>query len=415
MEHFAGYGFNRSHSAAYALLAFQTAYLKANYPVFFMAALLTSEKTNTDKVVQYMRAALDMGIEVLPPDINESRLDFTVVEAKIRFGLAAIKNVGESAIHSILAARDKRGLFDSLFDLCEEVEPRLVNKRVFEALIKSGCFDSFGARRSQLYALIDRALEYGQRVQREKESGQVSLFGDGGATSRPPGLGKLPDLPEWNDTERLSYEKATLGFFLSGHPLNRYESELASFATCTSTKLEELVGSPEEAIGGLINQIKTLRTRKGDAMAVLRLEDQEGAVEVVVFPDAYKKFYGILSHDAPILIKGKPQSGDNLPKILASDIIPLDEIYQREASSMVLRVEIDSFLEDTLPHLRDVLEGHRGDCPFSFELYRASDFEVFVKPHPLLRVKPSPDLVADLEAMCGAGSVQLSQNADPRA
>ena len=226
---------------------------------------------------------------------------------------------------------------------------------------------------------------------------------------------KLPDLPEWNDTERLSYEKATLGFFLSGHPLNHYESELASFATCTSTKLEELVGSPEEAIGGLINQIKTLRTRKGDAMAVLRLEDQEGAVEVVVFPDAYKKFYGILSHDAPILIKGKPQSGDNLPKILASDIIPLDEIYQREASSMVLRVEIDSFLEDTLPHLRDVLEGHRGDCPFSFELYRASDFEVFVKPHPLLRVKPSPDLVADLEAMCGAGSVQLSQNADPRA
>ncbi len=415
MEHFAGYGFNRSHSAAYALLAYQTAYLKANYPVFFMAALLTSEKTNTDKVVQYMGACQEMGIEVLPPDINESRLDFAVVEDKIRFGLAAIKNVGEAAIHSILAARDKRGPFGSLFDLCDEVDSRLVNKRVFEALVKSGCFDSFGARRCQLYAVIDRALDYGQRVQREKESGQVSLFGDGGTMSRPPGLEKLPDLPDWNDSERLSYEKATLGFFLTGHPLNRFENELTRFASCTSTRLEELIGAPEVAIGGLITQMKTLRTRKGDAMAILRLEDQEGAVEVVVFPDAYKKFYGILSHEAPVLIKGKPQMGDNLAKILASDIVPLDEINQREASAMVLRIEIDSFLEDTLPHLREVLENHRGDCSFSFELYRARDFEVTVNPHPLLRVKPSPDLVADLEAMCGAGSVQLSHNADPRA
>jgi DNA polymerase-3 subunit alpha len=413
MEHFAGYGFNRSHSAAYALLAYQTAYLKANYPVYFMSALLTSEKHNTDKIVQYVHASRDMGIEVLPPDINESSLDFSVVEGKIRFGLAAIKNVGESAIVSILEAREKRGRFGSCADICEDVDLRLVNKRVLESLIKSGSLDSFGARRSQLFAVVDRSLEYGQCVQRERESGQVSLFGDGGAIPRPPGLDQFPDVPEWNEKERLSYEKATLGFFLSGHPLDRYSEELESFATCNTTGLAESVGKPEVAVGGLIAQMRTLRTRKGDPMAIVRLEDQESAAEVVVFPDAYKEFYGVLSHDAPVLVKGKPQAGDDLGKIIASEIIPLDEVLQKEASSMVLRVELDSFLEDTLPHLLEALESHRGNCTVRFELCRGRDFEVSMSPHPYLRIQPSPDLVADLEAMCGEGSVLLSHERNP--
>ncbi len=407
MEHFGGYGFNRSHSAAYALLAYQTAYLKANYPVFFMAALLTSEKTNTDKVVHYLRTCRDMGIDILPPDINESGLDFTVVDGKIRFGLAAIKNVGQSAIQSLLEARAKRGPFRALLDLCEDVDLRLVNKRVLESLIKSGCLDSLGARRSQLYAVIDRVLDYGQTLQRDRDSGQASLFGDAIANRRHPGLEKLPDLPQWSERERLGYEKATLGFFLSGHPLDRFQDELRTYASCTTSQLSEMAGGQEVAVGGLIASVRTLRTRKGDPMAVLRLEDPDGAAEVVVFPKAYKEFYGLLSQDTAVLVKGKAEPGEDLSKILASDLIPLEEVSQREASSMTVRVQIESFLEDTLPHLRELLEANRGDCPIRFELFRDHDFSLAMKPHPYLRVRPSPEFVADLEAMCGPGSVHL--------
>ena len=250
MEHFGGYGFNRSHSAAYALLAYQTAYLKANYPVFFMAALLTSERQNTDKVVHYLSVGRKMGIKILPPDINESALDFTVVEGEIRFGLAAIKNVGDSAIESILEARRNRGgCFESLVDLCEDVDLRLVNKRVLEALIKSSSLDTLGGKRSQLYGMIDRALDHGQRVQRDRESGQANLFGDAEATRRHPELMRLPDLPEWSERERLGFEKATLGFFLSGHPLERFRAELESYASCTTGQIMEKVGEREVAVG----------------------------------------------------------------------------------------------------------------------------------------------------------------------
>jgi DNA polymerase-3 subunit alpha len=408
MEHFGGYGFNRSHSAAYALLAYQTAYLRANYPVFFMAALLTSEKTNTDKVVHYLQVARKMGIGILPPDINESGLDFMVVDGQIRFGLAAIKNVGHSAIESILEARVRRGgRFESLIDLCEHVDLRLVNKRVLESLIKSSSLDSLGGRRSQLYAIIDRSLDYGQRVQRERESGQANLFGDADGRRQHPELSRFPDLAEWSERERLGHEKATLGFFLSGHPLDRFAEELATFASATTSQISEKAGEREVAVGGLIANMRTLRTRKGEPMAIVRLEDQEGAAEVVVFPDAYKEYYGLLSQDTEVLVKGKPEAGEDLPKILASELIPLEEVAQREASSMTVRVPLESFLEDTLPHLRELLEANRGECPIRFELFRDHEFSLAMKPHPYLRVRPSPEFVSSLEAMCGPGSVHL--------
>jgi DNA polymerase-3 subunit alpha len=425
MEHFAGYGFNRSHSAAYALVAYQTAYLKANYPVYFMAALLTSEKMNTDKVVQYLNASRDMGIEVLPPDINESELDFAVVGDRIRFGLGAVKNVGESAIESMLQARAKRGGFRSLVDLTEEVDLRLVNKRVLESLVKSGSFDSFGARRAQLAAVIDRALEAGQQVQRERESGQGSLlglFGDADAFQRNPELERYPDVAEWSQAERLAHEKATLGFFLSGHPLDAYQDVIKAYATCDSRTLLEPAqnlepGAPngpngkdakEIAIAGLIGGIRTLRTRKGDQMAVFRLEDSLGGAEVVVFPDLYRESFGILSNDVAVLVKGKPEPGEDTGKVLASKILLLDEVRQRDASSMTIRIPLDQFFEDSLPHLRELLEQHRGTCPLKFELMREG-YRVTIRPHPFLRVEPSPALVTSLEAICGEGTVALNR------
>ena len=408
MEHFAGYGFNRSHSAAYALLAYQTAYLKANYPVFFMAALLTSERQNTDKVVQYLNACRDMGIDVLPPDINESELDFAVVGDKIRFGLAAVKNVGESAIESILAARKRVGRFESPADLCEDVDLRLVNKRVLESLVKSGSFDSFGAKRAQLMAIADRALDYGQQVQRERESGQGSLFGDMGGVRRSPELDRLADIPEWSDSEVLASERATLGFFLSGHPLDGYQDEIASYTTCDTRSLPDKGEEGEVAIAGLIASIRTLRTRKGDAMAVFRLEDQHGDAEVVVFPDLYRESFGLLSNDVAVLVKGKPEAGEDVGKVLASKMVPLDEVKQREAGSMTVRIPLDSFFEDTLPHLRELLEHHKGECDLRFELMRG-EYKVLFRPHPFLRVEPSAELVQTLEAMCGEGTVALSR------
>jgi DNA polymerase-3 subunit alpha len=413
MEHFAGYGFNRSHSAAYALLAYQTAYLKANYPVYFMAALLTSEKTNTDKVVQYLTACRDMGLDVLPPDINESELDFAVVKDKIRFGLAAVKNVGEAAIESILQARKTVGSIRSLVDLTEEVDSRLVNKRVLESLVKSGSFDSLGVLRSQLAAVIDRALEAGQQVQRERESGQGSLlglFGDTATLRRNPELERYPDIPEWSQTERLAHEKATLGFFLSGHPLDMYQDLIASCATCDSRTLSEKAEAQEKevAIAGLVVGIRTLRTRKGDAMAVFRLEDSHGGAEVVVFPDLYRESFGILSNDVAVLVKGKPEPGEDFGKVLASKILLLDEVRQRDATSMTIRIPLDQFFEDSLPHLRELLEQHRGSCPLKFELTRGS-YRVTIRPHPFLRVEPSPELVTSLEAICGEGTVALNR------
>jgi len=406
MEHFGGYGFNRSHSAAYALLAYQTAYLKANYPVFFMAALLTSERDNTDKVVQYIRAAKSMGITVLPPDVNESELDFTVVGASIRFGLAAIKNVGESAIRSILDARGRIGPIRALADLCEEVDLRLVNKRVLESLVKSGALDGLGARRSQQFVVVDHVIEHGQKVQRDRESGQASLFG-GDELSRNRSLEDLPEVREWSDKERLAGEKATLGFFLSGHPLDAFKEELALYATAKTSDLGQVVGSPEVRVGGLVAGVRTLRTRKGETMAIVRLEDQDGAAEVVLFPEAYRQHYPVLNQDTAVLVRGKAEAGEDVSKILASELIPLEEVRQREASSITVRVELEGFLVETLPHLRELLESNRGECDIRFELRRGSDFALGVKPHPFLRVRPSPDLVQSLEAMCGEGSVVL--------
>jgi DNA polymerase-3 subunit alpha len=292
-----------------------------------------------------------------------------------------------------------------------------VNKRVLESLVKSGSFDSFGVRRAQLAAVIDRALEVGQQVQRERESGQGSLlglFGDTTALRRNPELERYPDLPEWSQAERLAHEKATLGFFLSGHPLDAYQDIIRSYANCDSRTLlekaqtEEPGSKNEVAIAGLIGGIRTLRTRKGDAMAVFRLEDSLGGAEVVVFPDLYREAFGVLSNDVAVLVKGKPEPGEDTGKVLASKILLLDEVRQRDASSMTIRIPLDQFFEDSLPHLRELLEQHRGTCPLKFELTR-ENYRVTIRPHPFLRVEPSPELVTSLEAICGQGTVALNR------
>jgi DNA polymerase III subunit alpha len=421
METFAGYGFNKSHSAAYAWVAYQTAYLKANHPAYFMAALLTSERANTDKMVQYIGECRDMGIRVLPPDVNESEMFFTVVQRAAgdeagrddtRFGLAAIRNVGEGAVEAVLKARREGGPFRSLFDFCERVDLRAVNRRVVESLIKSGSFDSLDARRSALWGAIDWAMETGQRRQRDREDGQVSLFGmlggqDDPATAAPD---RIPDRPAWGEGERLAFEKESLGFFITGHPLERFREELAQWATATTGRLAELSGAAEVTVGGIITGLRLIKTRKGDRMASFVLEDLEGSAEALVFPETYKKAAARLADDLVVLVKGKPEVLDEgQARILVSEVLPLEQAKMAEARFVTIRVALSTWDRSKGERLRDILGSHRGECPVTLELVRPGAFAVSLAPSSYYRVRPDAVLRDEVEALLGPGALVLSR------
>ncbi|HZM49438.1 MAG TPA: DNA polymerase III subunit alpha, partial [Vicinamibacteria bacterium] len=390
MEQFAGYGFNKSHSAAYAWLAYQTAFLKANYPAYFMAALLTSERANTDKMVQYIGECRAMDIQVLPPDCNQSDMFFTVVGKDIRFGLAAIKNVGEGAVEAILAARASAGPFESMFEFCERVDLRAVNRRVVESFIKSGSFDSLEKRRASLMAAIDRAMEAGQKQQRDREQGQASLLGmlGGAELGAPRAPERLPDVADWPEGERLAYEKESLGFFITGHPLERYKAELGQWANATVGTLGQL-GEKEATIGGIVTGLRLLKTKKGDRMATFVLEDLEGGVEVLVFPEAYKKAAARLADDVIVLVKGRAEALDEGRfRLLASDVMPLETAKLSEARYVTIRVPVGSWDKTKGERLRDILGSHKGDCPVTLEMVRPGSFAVAVAPSAYFRVRP---------------------------
>jgi DNA polymerase-3 subunit alpha len=307
IEPFARYGFNKSHSVAYALVAYQTAWLKVHYPRHFMAALMTSEMDRTDFVVKFINEAAQLGIRILPPDINESNYAFTVVGQNIRFGLGAVKGVGESAIESILEARQKKGRFTSLLDFCEAVDLRACNKKVIEALIKSGSFDFLGSSRKVLFETLETTADSAQRAREEKERGQSSLFG--GMTSSSVTMSSAPARPlvnaEWPDDEKLKFEKETLGFYITGHPLNKYAAELQLFANAATDTLHQHIDEIVN-IGGIVSQIKKSKIKKGPnegkLMAKFILDDQRGSVEVVVFSDLYSKYAKWLDNGEAVLL-----------------------------------------------------------------------------------------------------------------
>jgi DNA polymerase III subunit alpha len=439
MEHFAGYGFNKSHSTAYAFLAYQTAYLKANYPWHFAASLLTIESQNTDKLALYLGECRDRDIPVLPPDIAESQLRFTVEPDKgVRFGLTAIKNVGEGAIESLLAVRTKQGRLRSLPALCEELDLRLVNKRVFESLIKAGAFDSLvkgtqyeslpsTALRPRLMAAIDAACEYGARAQRDREQGQGGLFGEveqADAIADPAGAVVLPEARPWTETEQLSFEKETLGLYWSGHPVDRYAAALREFGAKTVVELADAQPLAEgeswgpggrkpieadTAIGGIVAACRQLKTRKGDRMAVFTLEDHVGGVEVVVFPEAYQRAAGLVETGTLVLVRGKLEKDDETVRILASEIAPLDSVRERIAREVAIHLRKPAD-RGTLETLGEIFSRHRGDRKVSFEVETGeapNRLRVRVDVGSQIRVRPSPALINDIEQVVGAGAVEL--------
>jgi len=402
MEFFAGYGFNKSHSAAYALVAFQTAWLKAHYPVHFMAALLTTEKDATDKLVKYVNECKDMGIAVLPPDVNRSGLDFTVEGGAVRFGLSAIKNVGEQAIRNLLDARAASGPFTALGDLCARVDLRQVNKRVIEALIQSGALDSLGAKRSQLAKALDSAIESGQRRRADREAGQASLFGGGPAEEFKE---ILPDEPDWDERTRLGFEKATLGFYVSGHPLESHRELLRDFTTHTSATAKDAGKGSEVALAGIVTGLNRRRSKKGAWWATLQLEDLEGWIEVLVFPKAYEGAQNSLADDRAVLVTGRAELEDDRVRLLADTVMPLDGLVERKAEAIQLRVEAGELDDDVVLRLRAALERHRGDKQVFFEVLAAGRYRMVARAEPALRVQPSADLTREIDGVLGPGRI----------
>jgi DNA polymerase III subunit alpha len=408
MEQFAQYGFNKSHSTAYALLAYQTAYLKVHYPVQFMAALLTSEIGNTEKIVMYIAECKDMGIPVLPPDINESGLEFRSADKTIRFGMLAIRNVGEGAIQSVLQFRSNHGRFRSLFHFCEEADNRSLNKRVLESLVKSGALDSLGWKRSQCMAMIDAAIEYGQKARRDRESGQKGLFASlsSGQASipEPP----APDLPEWALEQRLAFEKETLGFYVSGHPLDRFASEVSRFSQKSIAELVSEGKSAECKVAGIVTDMRQRRTKKGDLMAIFTLEDLTGAVETVVFPSSYPKFEAFMTADFPILVSGRFETEDEKSgKIIATEFQPLSGINERNAKTLRISACISGLSPESATLLHRLLDSNRGETGVEVELYHPSAFRVNIHSSDFVKVRSSSELVRQIENICGPGSVQV--------
>ncbi len=409
VEQFAGYGFNKSHSAAYALIAYHTAYLKAHYPVEFMAALLTSEIGNQDKLTHYLNECRDMAIPILPPDVNSSDLAFTPSGESIRFGLTAIKNVGEAAIDSVLSARWKLARFDNLFQFCENVDLRLLNKRVIESLVKAGALDSLGARRSQMMAVLDRAMELGAKRQRESASGQHGLF-MGEQEAAPAVSVPLPDIPDWSETERLAGEKEVLGFYVTGHPLDKYAERVAGLVRTDSSSVDSLEHESSVTLAGILTGLRVRPSKKGDLWASGSLEDLRGSVDLLVFPQAYQQLQGVLKRDAALLIKGRVRHEENArTKVVVSEARPLESISSGSRTELLIRVNLDSGEEALVDQIEELLASSPGESPVTFELIRPGDFQARLRLRKARRVNPDAGLLARLSKLCGEEAVLVEK------
>ncbi|HET58507.1 MAG TPA: DNA polymerase III subunit alpha [Deltaproteobacteria bacterium] len=405
METFAEYGFNKSHSTAYAFISFQTAYLKAHYPVEFMAALLTSEKNNRDNIIKYISECRDMGIPVLPPDVNESEKDFSVTtDQSIRFGLAAVKNVGEGAVDAIIEARNESGtreLFPSFYDFCTRTDFRKVNKKVVESLIKCGAFDSLEPNRRRLMEGYEAIVDLAQKRKKDRLSGQKSLFDqpDMMEEAEP----SLPDIPEWDQDELLAHEKDTLGFYVSGHPLLKYADMLGLVASATSETVGSLSDGSPVSVCGVVSGVREVSTRKKETMAYVTLDDMKGLVSIILFPEVYRATYGLIAGDMPIHVKGTIDAGEEGTKILATEVVPLEEAVKNPVGSAHFTVNLAN-IEQNLEVLKEILEKHKGGCPAYLHLNGDNHAETIIYLGEKGKVELSDSIRADVDRILGPGS-----------
>ncbi len=411
MAKFAEYGFNKSHSTAYALIAFYTAYLKTHFPVDFMAALLTCEMDNNDKILRYMNECREMSIEVLPPDINESARDFTVTQGKIRFGLSAVKNVGGAAMESIIGNRTEAGPFSSIYDFCARIDLRKVNKKVIESLIKCGAFDATGARRSQMLAALEKAMEQAQRIQKDRQRKQASLF-NLFPSSTPGGNGEVwyPPLDEWSDEEFLGYEKEALGFFISRHPLDRFTDIIRQFTTADTLTIMNFPKESEVKIAGIAGKLREINNRKGERMCFVTLEDLKGVVEVVVFADIFKNSADLIKSDQPLLISGRISREDesDTTKIIAGTIVPLSRQAACCSADAHISLSLGEMSCEQLRDLKRAILDHPGQCRAFLHLLAPGQRETVLSLGDGFKVNPTPRFANELRSIFGRALRSIS-------
>ncbi|HJZ52043.1 MAG TPA: DNA polymerase III subunit alpha [Candidatus Acidoferrales bacterium] len=410
MEEFGRYGFPKAHACAYALLAYQTAYLKIHYPVEFMAAMLSSEAGNTEKVVKYINEARGMGIRVLAPDVHESGLYFTPVGDDIRFGLAAIKNVGENTAKAICETRATAGNFRSLFGFCEAIEPRFLNKRVLESLVRAGALDCVGGgSRGRLFVAIDQAISRGQKKHQEKTVGQGGLF-----LSRPSETqqhqwheAELPEAEDWSEEQQLAGEYSVLGFYISGHPLDKYAGRLKDLNAAELATMESRRNNEDLVVAGIIVQIRPMRSRRGARWAILTLQDRTGVIEALVFPEAFAKLEPILKANTPLLVKGRVAVEDVGTRLMVADARLLDQVADRPPSQLRVRVDLSTVDTGALDRLQKLFSSRPGRCRVTFDLVKDDGTEATLEAGSA--VLADRELVERVREICGTDSVALVQ------
>ncbi len=419
---FAGYGFNKSHSTAYALVAYQTAYLKAHYPVEFMAALLSGDIPGRnfkrkDAMVEHLEDCARMGIEVIPPSVNHSDADFSVKDGKIHFGLAAVKGCGGSASEVIEDARRKGGPFTDIFDFCERVDPQGCGRSTIETLIKAGAMDGFGARRKQLMAVIDKAMQAGAKALADRRAGQKNLFGgfdEEETTTAARPAADLPDIPEFEERERLLMEKEVLGFYLSSHPLAEYEKTLDSFCTHKTTQLGDVPARAEVVLGGMISAIKPAHIRKvrpgqvHTKYANFDLEDKDGAVRCIIWPEEFAKYGHLLQPDAVLILRGAVdrRGGGDECNIICNELIALDEMESRCTRGVKIRIDEARHGGDSLAKLREIIRFYPGDGEVQLLLNLENGSQVHLAVGKY-RVRVNDELRRRVDDLLGVGNLQL--------
>ncbi len=409
IKNFAEYGFNKSHSAAYAYLAYQTAYLKAHFPVHFLAALLTSEAERgaTPQVTKYITECQGMGIKILPPDINKSDFQFSVEGDDIRFGLAAVKNVGQAAVEEVLTVRRRKGPFRTPFDLFTDHDTKILNRKAVESLIKAGAFDSLGWKRSQCYHLLDTMIDYGREVQRAKSASQNLLFG-GGTLEPPPVPPEVREMREWDESHLLSYEMDSLGFYITSHPLVKYEKRLRKLVSHTLSEIDaDRDFDREVRAAGIISSFKPLKTKKDERMATFVLEDMTGRIDVVVFPDSFGKFKTYLRDGQLVWVRGKNMGEGESRRISLSQVMLLSEAFEKLAKQVRIRIFLPGLEESTLSELKVLLGNHEGRCPVTFELETPHAYRLTAQSAEVRSVRPSEELVDKVEDLLGEHSVTI--------
>jgi DNA polymerase-3 subunit alpha len=392
LEPFAGYGFNKPHAAAYSVLAYKTAYLKSTYPVEFMAANLTNEVNDTDKFAEYMAEAREMGIEVLPPDINLSRKAFTVSDGRIVYGMIGIKNVGEGAVEEIVSERDRKGQYESFLDFLERIDTRAVNRKAIEMLVQTGLFDSLGQDRATLAANLDRCIDFAASRREARESGQVSLFEE----TEEIALNLEPAEP-WDRTTRLGFEREYLGFYFSGHPLDEYRKRWEQCSTLDTSRAVAASQNRVHRLLGMLKQVRSIPTRKGTPMAFAILDDFNGSLELVFFSDVYARFSHLLENESVVGVEGKVDTSRNRVQFVVENVMTPDELPEKDTGQLHIRIAPTAMSEDALYHLRAFLFERPGGCEVYIHMKDDANSETVVRASDQLMVSSQPTVVEEIE------------------